>query len=1342
MEHSVFFKAEDLSDKDKERIKNYFKIKRKSGGGECSDVEKVAENCYKISFLQKEDQERVLLRDHEVLLQNQNFHISLSPRATTERGEQALSSDKDVERMKEFVKFEPYLLHYLNDSPKATNDLKVQLSCLCSSFQVLPEQEKIVAFQAAGGPGCSWPTFEKWVMQVEHVIGALNQKYCCHFEVDPERLKIMQQNPTLFSEDLILYNVEVGFAVVVGQLDEVMNLLDAVDQMGQNMHVRKDCDVSKSQYALVQEDFEKDASFEYPHVKVSRDSTETLILEGPEKEVHLASKKLLEKVSNIRRKKIQLQETILEFLVTSGNVHTYEVRFQQSLRCPVMLDIGPDLTLSSTSPQSLDEAAAALERDLKTKTVMLNRAEVESPEMDKLRKALNDALQQANRGGTKVEMTFLAGDASSLVSLVGFSKEVDSLNQLLLDYQFNQAEMSDFVLLPSPAMVDHFSRILQLVTLNCSGLKVAAVKCPSPRVEFSGPRQLVQDFRMALNTAIGGLTCTKWKVEGPGSPLYFQHEGKDKIALLENNHNVVISPDLNQQDRCCRQTGRSSTTPTSSSPIPAQQQIHQNKPDLQVVLGGLEDQKVEVLVSPMLNTELHSTAIGKALAAKGGDPFQQNFKCSKGGAGDLHPGDVLEVDGTVAMGCRKVFFIQCLPWDLRGSGEQALRAGLARVLDLCVHQSWSSVAFAVMGPGIALRTPVREASRILAEEIGAFGHAGTTGSLSTIRVVVPPSYGDSKEIFQGVSSCLSSQILDRSGRAVFRSLTTDLDDVVLHVGGVQLILVFGDITNETTDAVVNSTNFTNFTTGVCKDILTVAGSEVQKNLESAQVTRGTVHMTQSGSFPCRAIMHVCGERDAGVIQGLARDVVLLCERNRYQSVAIPAICAGQGGVDPRVVANAILGGVRAATSGQTVRHVTTVRLVLFQINVFQQFKAEAQSTVGSTPTPLRLSRSSSQRLQDQPPSITPDLSSLLRPASSAEESVTFTLIGLSAIDVSLACGELHQAYTTQCTTYTMTQEAMSKLHEPEVTQLSSRMQDLGIRIEEPSQNGDMVVSGLRNGVNEVIQLVQVALARAVREFEQRDLYGNEANQTLEQGRSSSEVMDGQGRRWNVDLKKMTASAVGSVRPYKLKRLENLSDFTLPLYWDALERGESLQLIALLQSTAEYGKIKGDFKRTAKDKTVMKIERVQNVHLRRAYEVKKRQLEDKNSDTVGAGEKTLYHGTTAQACRCIQENGFNRRFAGQNATLYGEGTYFAVNASYSANPTYSRPGDDGTQLMFVARVLTGVCTAGQSDMKVLPPISSQQPQLTFDSAVDNEQNPNMYVVFHDIQAYPDYLIWFK
>lgn len=50
--------------------------------------------------------------------------------------------------------------------------------------------------------------------------------------------------------------------------------------------------------------------------------------------------------------------------------------------------------------------------------------------------------------------------------------------------------------------------------------------------------------------------------------------------------------------------------------------------------------------------------------------------------------------------------------------------------------------------------------------------------------------------------------------ATFRTLKSDLDDITMTVGGgVKLQLLFGDITNENTEAVVNTTDFVNFHNG-------------------------------------------------------------------------------------------------------------------------------------------------------------------------------------------------------------------------------------------------------------------------------------------------------------------------------------------------------------------------------------------------------------------------------------------------------------------------------------------------------------------------------------------------
>ena len=62
-------------------------------------------------------------------------------------------------------------------------------------------------------------------------------------------------------------------------------------------------------------------------------------------------------------------------------------------------------------------------------------------------------------------------------------------------------------------------------------------------------------------------------------------------------------------------------------------------------------------------------------------------------------------------------------------------------------------------------------------------------------------------------------------------------------------------------------------------------------------------------------------------------------------------------------------------------------------------------------------------------------------------------------------------------------------------------------------------------------------------------------------------------------------------------------------------------------------------------------------------------------------------------------------------------------------------------MFVAHVLVGKYTAGQSGMLAPPPKDSTRPEILYDSVVDNVRRPTIYVVFHDTQCYPAYLISF-
>ena len=90
-----------------------------------------------------------------------------------------------------------------------------------------------------------------------------------------------------------------------------------------------------------------------------------------------------------------------------------------------------------------------------------------------------------------------------------------------------------------------------------------------------------------------------------------------------------------------------------------------------------------------------------------------------------------------------------------------------------------------------------------------------------------------------------------------------------------------------------------------------------------------------------------------------------------------------------------------------------------------------------------------------------------------------------------------------------------------------------------------------------------------------------------------------------------------------------------------------------------------------------------------------------------------------------------------ATAYGVGVYFATASSYSTG--YTSQDSQGLRHMIQARVLVGEITQGNSGLRALPIRSGTS--RPYDTAVNSTSSPSMYVIFHDAQAYPEYIISF-
>ncbi|XP_040214275.1 protein mono-ADP-ribosyltransferase PARP15-like [Rana temporaria] len=204
------------------------------------------------------------------------------------------------------------------------------------------------------------------------------------------------------------------------------------------------------------------------------------------------------------------------------------------------------------------------------------------------------------------------------------------------------------------------------------------------------------------------------------------------------------------------------------------------------------------------------------------------------------------------------------------------------------------------------------------------------------------------------------------------------------------------------------------------------------------------------------------------------------------------------------------------------------------------------------------------------------------------------------------------------------------------------------------------------------------------------------------------------------------------------RLSDGDSLKLPSHWKPMGETRVME-VDVPPGTPEYSAVQQKFQRSCINQ-IVKILRVQNRDLWLQYQIKKQNIDSQNGSTTN--EKKLFHGTDFNSIQNVNHKGFNRSYAGKNAAVYGNGTYFAVNANYSAIETYSNPDGYKERHMYLARVLTGLYCNGRRGMITPPAKNAANSTDCYDSVTDNVQNPSMFVIFNDVQAYPEYHIVFQ
>ena len=194
------------------------------------------------------------------------------------------------------------------------------------------------------------------------------------------------------------------------------------------------------------------------------------------------------------------------------------------------------------------------------------------------------------------------------------------------------------------------------------------------------------------------------------------------------------------------------------------------------------------------------------------------------------------------------------------------------------------------------------------------------------------------------------------------------------------------------------------------------------------------------------------------------------------------------------------------------------------------------------------------------------------------------------------------------------------------------------------------------------------------------------------------------------------------------------------FWASSEQkgldGDKLFVVG--SGSNEYAAVVAQFLQTMSGTTVDKLERIENGDMHESFEVKASAMQREVGDKWDTSMKRLlFHGTQAIDGIVNSADGFLPLLSGSaTGALYGNGTYFARDASYS--DSYASRASGGQKQLIVADVLVGRSTRGISGMAQYPLLPGEK-HKRFTSLVNNTNDPSIFVVQNSSHAYPAYVI---
>ncbi|TWW80510.1 Poly [ADP-ribose] polymerase 14 [Takifugu flavidus] len=614
--------------------------------------------------------------------------------------------------------------------------------------------------------------------------------------------------------------------------------------------------------------------------------------------------------------------------------------------------------------------------------------------------------------------------------------------------------------------------------------------------------------------------------------------------------------------------------------------------NITLVVGNIEDATTDVTVNSVFNDlDLNRGALSRALLHAAG-PQLQDFLKAQNSSGTL--GEII-----VTEGCQlKSMFVYhaVTPASYNAQAVQALGGIFRDCLKKAEDSGMTSISFPSIGTG-GLGFPKDLAAQMLYDEILKFSSKRQTKRLAEVTIIL---YSGDTETQQAFTAELKKKFSKDTGSGHFSKIVSSSGMYETKIGSVTIQAVTGDITKETTDVIVNSSNNTfSLKTGVSKAILKAAGQAVEDECQKlAASPNAGIIMTQPGNLQCKKIVHVTGHTNAFLISKVVKSALQMCVANSYTSVSFPAIGTGQGNIKATEVADAMFDAVIDELSQNSSTTLNTVRIVVFQppmLNDFytsmQQREASATKSASWLSKIKALFTSSADKPQKEGGFI----------KSVEVEAVCFHICGKSQAAVDSAKKKINDLISKERSTNTITNKAIRSLSQADHQRLTDIQTTLNVKIMDESQKGtpSLTIEGLGNDVlkatNEILEMlgkareredlkVKMKLAGRVAAWQYQQGNGfqsfdSTANYELEEAlvnNVSSVDITIQGQLYTVQMPSGPATDKQG-NSLQIRRTDKDED--IPNHWDVMPANTSCHTVTLAAGREEYKQVERKFQAT-------------------------------------------------------------------------------------------------------------------------------------------------------------------